>query len=114
MTKPDPETINQSNSIHSYRTKDGLEDYQFSFEEQPDKTWRSYILEQPYYGCRSSDPYEVHRNQDANSRYWVDWQPELIRTKQDAMKIAAFWVDCNQTYLKYGVWSDREEESKPC
>ena len=47
-------------SMHraSYRTRDGGADYRFGFRQQPDGTWRAYILEQPGYRGRSVDFHE--------------------------------------------------------
>jgi hypothetical protein len=114
MTNTVSESYNHSKHIYYYRTKDGLQDYRFSFEEQPDQTWRAYILVQPDYGSHSSASFEVHRNQDRDHNYWVDWQPDLVCSKQDAMTIAAFWAESNQIYLKSGIWPCREEVIKSC
>ncbi len=86
--------------VKFYRTKDGATDYLFSFEQQPDGTWRAYIEWQPSYNGRDTNPHTVHRLKDGD-RYYVCWDTHL-HTLQDAMKVAAFWADCTQEYIRTG------------
>ena len=84
-----------------YRTKDGRADYEFSFEQQRDSSWRAYIVSQPSYGFRATDADSTHRLTD-NGRKYVCWT-RPIRTRDDLEKIVALWCDRTQDYIKYGT-----------
>ncbi len=75
--------------------------YEFSFERQSDGTVRTYIVRQPSYGSRSSDPHIVHRNQDG-SRYYVCVM-EQPRTVSEAQKVAEECARRIDRYIRYGV-----------
>lgn len=95
-----------------YRTKDGLADYLFSFEQQSDGSWRAYILDMPSYGSRSTSGTVTHRLYDG--RHYVCFTPPP-RTLVDMQKVAAYWADLTQTYLRTGRTIDeqvREDQSK--
>jgi broad specificity polyphosphatase/5'/3'-nucleotidase SurE len=83
-----------------YRTRDGREDYQFSFEQQRDGTWRAYIESQPNYGGRDSDAHTTHRLSDGSRKYvcWTDPLDTLAQAKQ----VAAMWSDATQEYIRTG------------
>jgi hypothetical protein len=83
-----------------YRTSDGSFDYQFSFEEQNDGTWRPYILNQPSYNGRETDQHSTHRLADG-SRNYVCWD-RLLETLEEAKKVAAIWADKTQEYIRSG------------
>lgn len=83
-----------------YRTKDGLEDYVFSFEQQPGGTWRAYIVWQPDYNGRNEDAIQTHRLSDGDRRY-VCWKPE-VSAYEACRRIAALWADNTQQYRKTG------------
>ena len=83
-----------------YRTKDGQEDYVFSFEQQSANAWRAYIVRQPEYNGRSEELSATHRLRDGN-RLYVCWLPEP-RTLAHCKTIAAQWADCTQVYRKTG------------
>ena len=83
-----------------YRTKDGLADYQFSFEEESDGTWRAYILDQPDYCGRPDDCHSTHRLTDGG-RHYVCWTNPLY-SEQEARRVAAAWADATQAYMRLG------------
>ncbi|QEG15586.1 hypothetical protein GmarT_14270 [Gimesia maris] len=81
-----------------YRTKDGLADYLFLFEEQPDGTWHAYIESQPGYQRRASDAHSIHRLSDGNRKY-VCWNTPLYSYSQ-VKQVAALWADKTQQYIR--------------
>lgn len=83
-----------------YRTKDGLTDYQFSFEQESDGTWRAYLLTNVNYRGRSDGCHETHRLR-AGARYYVCWTNPLI-SESDARAVAAIWADMTQRYIRFG------------
>lgn len=86
-----------------YRTKDAREDYEFSFEQQRNGSWRAYIVSQPPYGSRSTDPNKVHRLTDArDGRKYVCWNRE-IWSRDDLEWVVSNWCDKTQDYIKYGI-----------
>jgi hypothetical protein len=95
--------VGSFHSMIKYRTKDGQEDYVFSFEQQTNGTWRAYIVRQPPYHGRPEGSHETHRLSDGDRRY-VCWLPEP-RTLKDCKVIAAFWADHTQVYRRTGRFS---------
>jgi hypothetical protein len=88
--------------IRKYRSSDGKADYRFSFEEQPNRTWRAYILEQPSYGNRASDGHSTHRFSDEERKMtYVCWT-NPFRSLDEAKKVAAIWADKTQEYIRTG------------
>jgi hypothetical protein len=83
-----------------YRTKDGLADYHFSFEQQRDETWRVYILSSIDYRGRSDSCHSTHRLIDGN-RCFICWTSPL-HTERDARAVAATWADKTQRYIRFG------------
>lgn len=83
-----------------YRTQDGLADYGFSFEPQPDGTWRAYVERQPSYGTRSTDAHSTHRL-SAGGRKFVCWTT-AFRTEAEARAVAQRWADSTQRYIRFG------------
>lgn len=89
------------NTITSYyRTKDGMADYQFSFEEQAGGTWRAFILRQPDYRDRPEDCHSTHRLR-SGGRHYVCWTRPL-RTEAEAREVARRWADKTQRYIRFG------------
>lgn len=84
-----------------YRTEDGQADYQFSFEEQNDGTWRAYIVSQPDYDGRPSNGHATHRFTDG-PRHYVCWSKPL-RSEKEARAVAAAWADATQKYIRNGT-----------
>lgn len=91
------------NTIHTayYRTRDGLYDYQFSFEEQSDHSWLIFILYQPSYNGRRTDNHSTHRLTRRN-RYYVCWTRKLT-SLAEAKQVAALWAEATQSYIHYGT-----------
>lgn len=83
-----------------YRTQDGRADYYFSFEEQPDGSWRAFILSQPTYEGRSTSLHDTHRL-TAGGRHYVCWTTPLMSLKA-VQDVAALWADKTQTYIATG------------
>lgn len=83
-----------------YRTKDGLADYLFSFEQESDGTWRAYILDQPDYRGRPDDCHSTHRLTDGG-RHYVCWTRPL-HSEREAREVAALWADKTQRYIRFG------------
>jgi hypothetical protein len=88
-----------------YRTKDGLADYEFSFERKWNGEWRAYIVSQPSYGGRDTSLHKTHRLPDGNRKY-VCWTKKLW-TEDDLRKVVALWSDCTQRYIRYGIPIER-------
>ena len=86
--------------VNYYRTSDGLADYKFIFEDQPDGTWRAYIQDQPPYLSRPTDSHSTHRLSDGNRKY-VCWSTPLDSLEK-AKKVAARWADETQKYISTG------------
>ena len=84
-----------------YRTRDGVADYLFIFEEQRDGTWRAYIEQQPSYRGRASDAHSTHRLSDGSRKY-VCWT-ESLQSLEEAKRIAALWADKTQEYIRTGT-----------
>jgi len=85
-----------------YRTKDGQEDYEFSFERQSDGAWRIYIEDQPEYNGRPTDAHSTHRLSDGGRKY-VCWT-NTIRSLDEAKEVAAMWADATQKYIRTGIF----------
>lgn len=83
-----------------YRTKDNEQDYEFSFEQQADGSWRAYIVRQPSYDGRPDGSHPTHRLSNGGRRY-VCWD-RPIRTLDEMKTVAALWADCTQNYRKNG------------
>jgi hypothetical protein len=85
-----------------YRTKDGEADYGFSLEEQPDGSWRAYIVSQPSYRSRGRSLDMTHRLADRNGRYFVCWT-RSVHSIEEMKEIAVLWADRTQRYIKDGT-----------
>lgn len=83
-----------------YRTKDGLSDYRFSFEQESDGTWRVFILSYIDYRGRASDCHSTHRLNDG-SRQYICWTAPIY-SEADARAVAALWADKTQRYIRFG------------
>jgi hypothetical protein len=84
-----------------YRTKDGLADYEFSFERQWNGEWRAYIVSQPSYRGRDTSLHATHRLRDGNRNY-VCWTKPLW-SQQDLKQVVAIWADSTQQYIRDGT-----------
>lgn len=93
-------------SFTYYRTKDGLADYGFSFEQQVNGGWRAYIQSMPSYGSRNTGLHATHRLTDSG-RYYVCYDP-APRSEADVRKVAALWANLTQEYIKTGRTIDEQ------
>ena len=89
------------NRTEYYRTTDGKEDYEFSYEKQDDGNYRIYIKEQPSYKNRPTSAVPTHRHHDGE-RYYVCWTHPIESIKA-AENIASKWADSTQDYIKEGT-----------
>jgi len=82
-------------AVMDYRTRDGLADYGFSIEFQPEEGWRVYVIFNPFYEDSGSLrlPYEAIKN----GRRYVDWRAKLD-SLGDAKTVAALWAELVQRY----------------
>jgi hypothetical protein len=79
--------------------------YKFSFERELDGSIRPYIIQQPGYGSRSTDPQTIHRLKEGN-RYYVCWDKKLF-TVSDAQSVAAGWAKRTDRYIRFGTPFDK-------
>ena len=86
--------------MSTYTTSNG-NTYEFSFENQSDGSIRPYIVRQPSYGSRDTDPHKIHRNKDGD-RYYVCWKTPL-QTMSDARSVAEGWAKRTDRYIRSGV-----------
>jgi hypothetical protein len=85
-----------------YRTQDGLTNYGFSIDFQPDIGWRVYIIFRPVrQGLDDSQslPYQAI---DHEGRRYVDWS-EKLDNLGDARTVATFWAELIQDYHRAQV-----------
>ena len=88
-------------SSAQYRTLDGEQDYVFNFRQMPDATFRVYIVGQPPYDGRATDPHSTHRHQDSDG-FFICWS-EPITTYEDAKEIARCFAEATEKYRKFGT-----------
>lgn len=84
-------------AVMSYQTKDGLADYGFSIEFQPDEGWRAYIVFQPFHQAHDDSPQLPYQAIGHNGRRYVNWSPKL-GSLGDAKTVAALWAELIQRY----------------
>ena len=82
-------------AVMDYRTQDGLADYGFSIEFQPDVGWRVYIIFQSFYQYHDDSPQLPYQSIDCNGRRYVDWSAKL-NILGDARTVAALWPELIQ------------------
>jgi len=87
-----------------YRTRCRRSDFEFSFEEQPDGSWRAYILSQPPYRGRCEDELETHRLTGGDGRRYVCFEPSPS-SLSDMKAVAALWADTTMIYIETGVFT---------
>lgn len=88
-----------------YRTKDGIADYEFSFEPVGEG-YRAYIVNMPSYGTRDTRLSVTHRLVSGN-RYYVCWDKPL-HTVENLKKVVALWSDLTQAYIRTGRTIDQQ------
>jgi hypothetical protein len=86
-------------AVIDYRTRDGLADYGFSVEFQPDKGWRVYIIFQPLDNGCDDNLRLPYQSIDDNGRCYVDW-PGKLDNLGDARTVAGLWAERVQSYRR--------------
>ena len=83
-------------AVMAYRTRDGLADYGFSIEFQPDTGWHIFVIFDPFRkgDDRLSLPYQ---SLDDDGRRYVDW-PSKLDSLGDARAVAQLWAELAQSY----------------
>ena len=91
-----------TNRRRIYRTADGRFYFRFSFESQPNATFRVYVEEAPSYAAfrRDESFHATHRLRDG-SRNYICWTDPL-RTFKDAKAVAKAWAESTGRYLISG------------
>lgn len=79
-------------AVLDYRTRDGLADYGFSIEFDPNVGWRVYIVFQPVYLNRDDSVQFPYQATDGKGRRYVNWSPKLD-SLGDAKTVAALWAE---------------------
>jgi hypothetical protein len=65
-------------TVMDYRTRDGLADYGFSIEFQPDTGWRVYIVFLPFRHSRDNSLHLPYRSIDDKGRCYEAYSAILI------------------------------------
>ena len=86
-------------TVMDYRTQDGLADYGFSIEFQPDGGWRVYIIFLPFSYDHDDSPQLPYQSIDHNGRRYVDWSSKLD-SLGDAKKVAELWAELIHRYQR--------------
>jgi hypothetical protein len=81
-----------------YRTRDGLVDYGFSIESQPDG-WRVYIIFQPFRQAMDDASKLPYQSIDDKGRHYVDW-PARLDSLGEAKTVAGLWVELVEPYRR--------------
>jgi hypothetical protein len=96
-------------TVMVYRTQDGLTNYGFSIDFQPDIGWRVYIIFRPVrqgFDDSQSLPYQAI---DHEGRRYVDWS-EKLDNLGDARTVATFWAELVQDYHRAQVKKALDDE----
>ena len=83
-------------TVMDYQTRNGLADYGFSIEFQPDIGWRVYIVFHPFHHNTLHLPY---RTIDDKGRYYVDW-PGKLDSLGEAKTVAGLWAELVEHHLR--------------
>jgi hypothetical protein len=86
-------------AVLDYLTRDGLTDYGFSIEFDPNLGWRVYIVFQPLYGAHDYSVQLPYQSVDDKGRRYVDWSPKLD-SLGDAKTVAALWAELVHRYQR--------------
>lgn len=82
-------------AVMDYRTQDGLAEYGFSIEFQPDVGWRVYIIFDPFHHSHNESLRLPYQSTDHNGRRYVDWSSKL-NSLGEAKTIAALWAELTE------------------
>jgi hypothetical protein len=85
--------------VMHYRTQDGLADYGFSIEFQPDRGWRVYVVFDPFHKGQDDSPKLPYQSKDDNGHRYVDW-PSKFDSLGDAKTVAELWAELAQRYQR--------------
>ncbi len=77
--------------------------YEFSFARQSNGNIRIYILRQPSYGSRDTDPRKIHRLEEDNGSAFI-CRTGSVRTEKAALDVAKGWAVRTDYYIDTGVW----------
>jgi len=83
-----------------YRTYDETTNFRFSFEEQRNRTWRVYVLQQPSYQSRAAGNHAIHMLSDGYRKY-ICWDSPM-QTFNEATRVAALWAEKTNEYIRTG------------
>jgi len=86
-------------AIMDYRTRDGLADYGFSIEFQPDSGWRVYIMFQPFSHGQNDTLHMPYQCIDDHGRRYVGW-PGRLDSLGDAKTVAGLWAELVEPYRR--------------
>jgi hypothetical protein len=81
--------------VMDYRTQDGLAQYGFSIEFQPDEGWRVYVIFDPFRKGQCGLPQSPYEALDNDGRCYVGWRSKLDNLA-DARKVAEIWAELVQ------------------
>jgi len=73
--------------------------FRFRLVELKDGSWRAYILQQPDYGRRFTNPFATHRLLDREGQY-ICWTEPL--THDQLLAVVALWCKCTVLYICRG------------
>lgn len=85
--------------VMHYRTRDGLADYGFSIEFQPDRGWRVYVVFDPFHKGPDDGPQLPYQSFDDDGHRYVDW-PSKFDNLGDAKTVAELWAELAQRYQR--------------
>ncbi|MEA2959354.1 MAG: hypothetical protein QOJ58_5183 [Alphaproteobacteria bacterium] len=86
-------------AVMDYRTRDGLADYGFSIEFQPDIGWRVYIIFHPFHHGNDNSLQLPYKSTNDDGRRYVDW-PSKLDSLGEAKTVAELWAELIQPYLR--------------
>ena len=99
-------------AVMDYWTQDGLANYGFSIEFQPDKGWQVYIVFRPLYQDNNDKSRLPHQVTDDSGRSYVNW-PARIDSLGDAKTVAALWAENTERYTRERIWRSNDEVKNP-
>jgi hypothetical protein len=82
-------------TVVDYQTKDGLAEFGFSVEFQPNIGWRVYIIFDPFHWGRDHDTDLPYQSVDHAGRRYVNWSSK-IDTLGEAKTVAGIWAELTQ------------------
>ncbi|MGH3478163.1 MAG: hypothetical protein ACRDRY_01305 [Pseudonocardiaceae bacterium] len=86
-------------AVMDYRTQDGLADYGFAIEFQPNGGWRVYIIFLPLHQDYDDGRQLPYQSIDRHGRRYVNWSSKLD-SLGEAKTVAALWAELVQRYQR--------------